>query len=330
MGVDSLLSLTILGKLREEMDSDLPMSFFADNSCLLEVSASLGLKPKAAAAARDSAKGLVTKLEKIFAASVPPASSILLQGNPKTASRKLFLFPDGSGSATSYSSLPRLDPDVAVYGLNCPYMKNPQDMKCGIEDITPRYLEEIRRRQPTGPYYFGGWSAGGVCAFDAAQQLNRVGEKVLRLILIDSPYPVGLEKLPPRLYDFFSSVGLFGSGDKAPPSWLLPHFLAFVDSLDRYRAVPFAAGHAPRTHIIWARDGVSKYPDDPRPFMDEETPKEMKWLVNNRTDFGSNGWEGLLGGEAPVIETMYDANHFTMMVGAKAQKLATFVRRAME
>ena len=330
MGVDSLLSLTILGKLREEMGSDLPTSFFADNSCLLDVSASLGLKPKAAATARDSALELATKMEKIVASSVPAASSILLQGNPKTASRKLFLFPDGSGSATSYAPLPRIDPDVAVYGLNCPYMKNPQDMKCGIEDITPRYLEEIRRRQATGPYYFGGWSAGGVCAFDAAQHLDRIGEKVIRLILIDSPYPIGLEKLPPHLYDFFNSIGLFGTGDKAPPSWLLPHFLAFVDSLDRYRAVPFPSGHAPQTHLIWARDGVSKHPDDPRPYMDDKTPKEMKWLVNNRTDFSSNGWEGLLGGEAPVIETMHDANHFTMMAGSKAEELAAFVRRAME
>ena len=56
----------------------------------------------------------------------------------------------------------------------------------------------------------------------------------------------------------------------------------------------------------------------------------MKWLVNNRTDFGSNRWESLLGGEAPVIEAMYEANHFTMMAGSKAEELAAFVRRAME
>ena len=329
MGLDSLLSLTILGKLREDMDSDLPMDFFTDNTCMLEVSASLGLKPKTAAAARDTATELSAKMEKIATAPIPPASSILLQGNPKTASKKLFLFPDGSGSATSYAPLPRIDPDVVVFGLNCPYMKNPQDMKCGIEDITPRYLEEVRRRQPTGPYYFGGWSAGGVCAFDAAQHLDRIGEKVTRLILIDSPFPIGLEKLPPRLYDFFNSIGLFSTGDKAPPSWLLPHFLAFVDSLDRYRAVPFQPGHAPQTHLIWARDGVSKNPDDPRPYMDDKTPREMKWLVNNRTDFSSNGWDGLLGGQAPVIETMCDANHFSMMAGSKANEVAAFVKRAM-
>lgn len=330
LGVDSLLSLTMLGKLREEVGQELPMTLFADCANLLDVSAALGLKPKAAAATRDTALELAAKMEKIVAASVPPASSILLQGNPKTASKALFLFPDGSGSATSYAPLSRIDSDVAVFGLNCPYMKNPQDMKCSIEDVTPRYVEEIRRRQPTGPYYFGGWSAGGICAFDAAQHLDRIGEEVVRLILIDSPYPVGLEKLPPRLYDFFSSIGLFGSGDKAPPSWLLPHFLAFVDSLDRYRAVPYIPGHAPQTHLIWARDGVSKHPDDPRPRMDEQTPKEMKWLINNRTDFGSNGWEGLLGGATPVIETMYDANHFTMMAGSKVHELAAFLKRAMQ
>ena len=113
-------------------------------------------------------------------------------------------------------------------------------MKCSFEAVTPCYLQEIRRRQPDGPYYLGGWSAGGVCAFDAAHELDRVSEKVERLILIDSPFPIGLEKLPPRLYGFFKDVGLFGEGDKPPPPWLLPHFFAFVDSLDLYRAKPFS------------------------------------------------------------------------------------------
>lgn len=326
VGMDSLLSLTVLGKLREVLETDLPMSLFQDNNSLNEIEASLGLKPKPAANQRIAQAPITHKIE---ISSHPPATSILLQGNAKTASKRLFLFPDGSGSATSYAPLPKISSDVVVYGLNCPYMKNPQDMKCSLEELTPSYLAEIRRRQPHGPYYFGGWSAGGICAFDAAQQLEREGDKVERLILIDSPFPIGLEKLPPRLYDFFNSIGLFGTGSKAPPEWLLPHFLAFVDSLDRYRAVPFTSKNAPQTHIIWARDGVCKTPQDPRPPMRADDPKEMKWLLNNRTDLGSNGWDKLLGADKLVIQTMDNANHFTMMEGQKVHELASFIKNAL-
>ena len=329
LGIDSLMSLTILGKLREVLDVDLPTGLFGDNNTLAEVEAALGLVKKAIVMADTIHSPPMLNKTTPIAISMPPASSIVLQGNAKSASKKLFLFPDGSGSATSYAPLPRISDDVVVYGLNCPYMKTPQDMKCSLEELTPSYLQEVRRRQPHGPYHFGGWSAGGICAFDAAQNLVDAGEKVASLILIDSPFPIGLEKLPPRLYDFFSSIGIFGGGKQALPAWLLPHFLAFIDSLDRYRAKPFVHKHAPKTYIIWARDGVCKHPNDPRPAMGANDPKEMKWLLNNRTDFGSNGWDQLLGAENLVIETMDDANHFTMMAGDKVREVSDFIKKAL-
>lgn len=330
VGMDSLLSLTVLGKLREVLDMEIDGSIFADNDTLNEVQAALGLKPKPAMTPVPTSRAITTTTTaSIKAISHPPATSMLLQGNPKTATKKLFLFPDGSGSATSYAPLPKISSDLVVYGLNCPYMKNPAQMTCSLDELTPSYLAEICRRQPHGPYSFGGWSAGGICAFDAAQQLDREGEVVERLILIDSPFPIGLEKLPPRLYDFFSSIGMFGAGEKAPPSWLLPHFLAFVDSLDLYRAKPYQSKNAPKTHIIWAKDGVCKDSSCPRPPMRDDDPKEMKWLLNNRTDFSANGWDRLMNGGEVKITTMKDANHFTMMEGKKVQELALFIKNAM-
>ena len=328
VGMDSLLSLTVLGKLREVVDIELSGSLFSNNNTLDEVSAALGLTPSKPASAPQ-----VQITSPIKSVSHPPSSSILLQGNPKTASKILFLFPDGSGSATSYAPLPRLSQDLAVYGLNCPYMKTPESFTCPLSDLTPVYLSEIRRRQPHGPYNFGGWSAGGICAFDAAQQLDREGEKVERLILIDSPFPVGLEKLPPRLYDFFDSIGLFGSGKQSPPPWLIKHFLAFVDALDQYSVKPFSnPANAPKTHIIWARDGVLNGLSEGQKrglVLRSDDPREMKWLLNDRSDFSGNGWEGLVGRGKVVVVCMAGANHFTMMAGRKVHELADFMVRAM-
>lgn len=331
LGMDSLLSLNVLGRLREELEMELPSDLFANNNCLNAIEAALGIRSRPVITLTPEAAAVQVKELSIpltAPSTLPRASSILLQGSSKTCTKQLFLFPDGSGSSTSYAPLPRISPDVAVYGLNCPYMKTPQDMKCGLADLTAPYLDEIRRRQPRGPYNLGGWSAGGICAYDAAQKLVNAGEKVERLILLDTPNPIGLEKLPTRLYDFFNSINLFGQGDAPPPSWLLPHFLAFIDALDTYKAKPFQ-GKAPKTHIIWAQDGVCKDPNSPRPESRPDDPREMKWLLNNRTDLGPNGWDTLVGNDQVFITSMRDANHFTMMEGDKARELSKFIARAL-
>ncbi|KAF7738576.1 Conidial pigment polyketide synthase [Penicillium ucsense] len=343
LGLDSLMSLTVLGKIRETLDLDLSGEFFIENQTLDEVEVALDLKPKTPTPQmiklpEQSNMKMPTPTQSLI--QHPPATSILLQGNPKTATQKLFLFPDGSGSATSYSTIPGISPDVCVYGLNCPYMRTPEKLTFPLQELTYPYVAEIRRRQPTGPYNFGGWSAGGICAYDAARHLIfEEGERVERLLLLDSPFPIGLEKLPRRLYRFFDSIGLFGEGKAPPPKWLLPHFLAFIDSLDAYKAAPFPfndekqAEKIPKTFMVWAKDGVCNKPNDPRPEPAEDgspDPREMQWLLNNRTDLGPNGWDTLVGTKnVGGITIMEDANHFTMTQGAKAKELAAFIANAM-
>ncbi|KAJ5270272.1 hypothetical protein N7505_006030 [Penicillium chrysogenum] len=344
MGLDSLMSLTVLGKIREDIDLDLPGEFFIENQTLDDIETTLDLKPKLAPAEPIRLPEQIPAQAPVVAPRTavqhPPATSILLQGNPKTASQKLFLFPDGSGSATSYATIPGISTDVCVYGLNCPYMRTPENLKFSLDELTAPYVAEIRRRQPTGPYNFGGWSAGGICAYDAARQLIfEEGERVERLLLLDSPFPIGLEKLPPRLYSFFDTIGLFGEGKAPPPKWLLPHFLAFIDSLDAYKAVPFPhtdpkmADKLPKTFMVWAKDGVCSKPGDARPAPAEDgsaDPREMLWLLNNRTDLGPNGWDTLVGPKhVGGITVMEDANHFTMTRGEKAKELAAFIANSM-
>lgn len=83
------------------------------------------------------------------------ATSFLLQGNPRNHTKKLFLFPDGGGSASSYTNIPNLSPDIAVYGLNSPFMTTPEEYTCGVSGIARYFLQEIKRRQDQGPYNIG-------------------------------------------------------------------------------------------------------------------------------------------------------------------------------
>jgi naphtho-gamma-pyrone polyketide synthase len=334
LGIDSLLSLTVMGKLDEVLDMELPTTLLADNDTLGEVEKALGLKAKATSAHQ----GPVTPPSTLprFDANTPPhATSIKLQGNPKTATKNLFLFPDGSGSATSYASLPKISPDIVVYGLNCPWMKTPEDMmSCTLADLTAKYLREIRLRQPHGPYYFGGWSAGGICAYEAALQLAAAGEATARLLLIDSPNPIGLENPPARMYDFFETLDFFGTKGKPAPKWLRPHFTAFLQALDGYQVCAWSAAAggvpAPRTHMIYARDGICKRESDPRPEIRPGDPREMLWLLNNRTDFGGGGWGDLLGKANLQVAVLDEVNHFSMVApGPKIVELSGWVEKAM-
>ncbi|OBT76080.1 Type I Iterative Polyketide synthase (PKS) [Pseudogymnoascus sp. 05NY08] len=330
LGIDSLLALTTMGKLSEALDIEVPQSLFVEDNTLYDLERALDMTIKRThVKICPNAAKLQTIQEVNNVDSAPHATSVLLQGNSKTATKKLFLFPDGSGSATSYSSLTRIFPDIAVYGLNCPWMKTPQDMTVTLEQLTAKYLLEIRRRQPRGPYYLGGWSAGGICAYEAAQQLSLAGESTARLILIDSPNPVGLENPPQRMYDFFDSLGIFGEGGKPRPSWLRPHFDAFIRLLDEYKVKSF--GGKLETHIVYARDGICKLPTDPRPEIFPDDPREMLWLLNNRTDFSGGGWCELVGKENMRITVLDNVNHFTMVeAGPEIGKLGVFIRKAME
>ena len=71
--------------------------------------------------------------------------------------------------------------------------------------MAARYLDAIRAVQPTGPYLLGGWSFGGVVAFEMARQLNQQSGQVAHVTLFDAWAPTANQK-PPE--DSFSTSDL--------------------------------------------------------------------------------------------------------------------------
>ena len=327
LGMDSLMSLTIAGTVKERLGLDITQSLLADDPSIDELQKRLippAPSPKSAApsapskkrtasrVSRPSRKGSLTEVivPESVAPYYPPASSVLLQGSTRTCTRTLFLAPDGSGLATSYATLPVISPDLAVFGLNSPFLKNPRDYTCGINGIAEIFVAEIQRRQPHGPYILGGWSVGGVIAYEAAAILINRGEIVHQMVLIDAPCPLVLPPLPTSLVKFFDSIGLFG--DSKAPSWLLEHFDSTVANLYRYKPSNIPRSKAPQTVTIWGREGVCGDPSTPRPGLGEEESKSKSWILDNRTDFGPNGWDELIG-SGNVTGVGVPGNHFTMM-----------------
>jgi len=58
-----------------------------------------------------------------------------------------------------------------------------------MEDMARLYIDEVRKIQPHGPYYLGGYSMGGVIAYEMGQQLFRDGERVNLLVMLDTRNP---------------------------------------------------------------------------------------------------------------------------------------------
>ena len=57
------------------------------------------------------------------------------------------------------------------------------------------YADQIRKVQPAGPYHLLGWSLGGNIAFAITEELERRGEQVGLLVILDSNL-AGLDTLP--------------------------------------------------------------------------------------------------------------------------------------
>ncbi|KAF9993662.1 hypothetical protein BGZ79_001642 [Entomortierella chlamydospora] len=102
--------------------------------------------------------------------------------------RPLFCVHALLGLAWSYTGLlSHLPKDQPVYGLQARGFNGKGKLPESIEDMAKDYIDQIRRVQPHGPYQLLGWSFGGSVAYSMAVQLEKLGEKVDLLALMDTP-----------------------------------------------------------------------------------------------------------------------------------------------
>jgi phthiocerol/phenolphthiocerol synthesis type-I polyketide synthase E len=98
-----------------------------------------------------------------------------------------FCFHGAGGNVLTYRDLSRhLGSDQPFYGLQSQGLDGSRPPLTKIEDMAALYLKEIRRVQPYGPYFLGGYCGGGTIAFEVAQQLRADGEPVALLALFDT------------------------------------------------------------------------------------------------------------------------------------------------
>lgn len=331
LGVDGVLAKSILSRLDGEL-----ASLALDAGVFQRTQDVMGFRCHISALhSQSQARRIVNK-----AKPVQKSLALLIQRSSKpTQDTKVFLLPDGSGTAMAYAGLGRLGPDICLYALNSPFLQHFGPFPCPLEGLAPAWVDAIRKIQPHGPYTIGGWSAGGFYTTEVVRLLLRAGEQVDRVILIDSPCRLEFGALPVEVVRCLAErnlMGTWGQDGKIPPRWLLDHFAASLDAVDKYRPEPVGhVGAVPEVWLLSATDGV--FGGDDVTFDEEERLareagldlgiRVNRFLLLRRREFGPFGWERLFPG-ARIRWAKTGGNHFTMVHAPHGEMLGRLIGEA--
>ncbi len=115
--------------------------------------------------------------------------STLITIQPGHDRMPLFCVPGAGGNGLAIARIAQaIGVDQPVYMFQIPLGNNGEETPfTTIEAMATHYTSALRAVQPHGPYLLAGYSAGGVVAFEVAQQLQRQNETVALLAIIDVP-----------------------------------------------------------------------------------------------------------------------------------------------
>jgi amino acid adenylation domain-containing protein len=218
IGGDSLFAVRLMARIKQRYRIDLPISILFERATIESI-AQLLAGPAGTPAVRHRA---------------------LVPIRPAGGRRPLFLVHPSGGGVLCYEPLARLLPaDQPIFGLEGA-TSDPGAPRITCEEIAAHYVAAIRERTPAGPHRLGGWSSGGVVAFEMARQLADAGEAVEALVLIDSWVPV-----------------LVGDDSQPSPADLLASFArdlcgGALDDIDELRAALRTAPPAAQLDLVEA------------------------------------------------------------------------------
>lgn len=165
LGGHSLRAMQLIARVRTELAADLGVT-----------DVFLAPTPRQLAARIDSA-------------STADPTGVLVELTDGPAERPWFIVHAIAGSVFGYAALAgELADTFKVYGVQAAGLSAGSAAESSLDRMARNYLRAIREVQPAGPYRLAGWSMGGLLAFEIAQQLERDGERVESLVLLDAPF----------------------------------------------------------------------------------------------------------------------------------------------
>ncbi|MEM5383781.1 acetoacetate--CoA ligase [Paraburkholderia phymatum] len=155
-----------------------------------------------------------------------PSSPILVPMRAGTGT-PLFLVHGLSGSAMEcWALVQALRSPRPVFALQARGLDGVEPTQRYVEELAACYIDEMRAVQPNGPYSVTGYSLGGLIAFEIAQQLERAGDQVGMLCLLD---PYVYERWLPwsaRMHHWYGRIHGQWRKLRAVPASRMPGYLA--------------------------------------------------------------------------------------------------------
>ncbi len=119
--------------------------------------------------------------------------SSLVAIQPEGSRVPFFCVHGVGGNVVGFRDLARhMGPDQPFYALQPQGLDGKRPCISSVTEMAENYIKEIRRVQPEGPYRIGGYSFGGLVAYEMAQQLRAQDQEVSLLALLDT-YPGKME-----------------------------------------------------------------------------------------------------------------------------------------
>lgn len=157
LGLDSLIALQVVGEIKRSFERELSLAALRELRTVTEIAGAL------------------------IAPGQRPAAPAIVLGHGDPRAPIVFVHPVGGG-VTAYEELAnRLDRQVLAFEMAVA-PAGPYD----VGALAERYLSALPARPAGMPYVLGGWSFGGLVAYEMAQRLSERGAHVALVALIDS------------------------------------------------------------------------------------------------------------------------------------------------
>ncbi|UWQ30885.1 type I polyketide synthase [Leisingera sp. M523] len=277
LGGHSLIAVRLFAQVKRGFGVEFPLSVLFEAPSVAALAERIIDRTGGGVAAEPGAPAAAAEDTPSFTHLVP------LHPGDGTGRRPFFLVAGMFGNVLNLRQLALLvGKDRPVYGLQAKGLVGNDAPHSRIEDAARSCLDEIRRIQPEGPYLLGGFSGGGITAYEMAQQLKDQGQETAALILLDTPLPVRppisrRDKALIKLAELRSKGAVYiGEWARNRIAW----------EVEKRRAAPVETGTLPefnnRKIELAFRTAVETYPLRPwtGPFTLFRPPLDRKWQVS--------------------------------------------------
>ncbi len=182
LGGHSLIAVRLFAKVKSAFAVDFPISILFEAPTIRKCAMLIAEKVGNIEAPVETAEAPASRAR--FLHIVP------MHTNQPSVKTPFFMVAGMFGNVLNLRHLAHLiGADRPFYGLQARGLYGGDEPHSSLVDAARDYIAELRQIQPYGPYMIGGFSGGGITAYEMARQLREAGEDVSALVLLDTPLP---------------------------------------------------------------------------------------------------------------------------------------------